>query len=119
MTKFDLLLGPRGAYGPQAVRKKFGRDRFSPTTSNGPANAFPQVRRCFPAATGDDQRSPIPSVIVPLQRLALFTCCVMRWSGDQIPRAGQHSIRINEQWRICFRWTDAGGAEDVEIVHYH
>ena len=33
-------------------------------------------------------------------------------------RAGQHSIRINQQWRICFRWTDAG-AEDVEIVDYH
>jgi proteic killer suppression protein len=33
-------------------------------------------------------------------------------------RAGRHSIRINEQWRICFRWTEAG-AEDVEIVDYH
>ena len=36
-------------------------------------------------------------------------------TGD---RRGQHSIRINDQWRICFRWTDAG-AEDVEIVDYH
>lgn len=33
-------------------------------------------------------------------------------------RAGQHSIRINDQWRICFRWTDAG-AEDVQIVDCH
>ncbi len=33
-------------------------------------------------------------------------------------RAGQHSIRINDQWRICFVWT-AGGPEDVEIVDYH
>jgi proteic killer suppression protein len=33
-------------------------------------------------------------------------------------RAGQHSIRINEQWRICFRWTDCG-PDDVEIVDYH
>ncbi len=33
-------------------------------------------------------------------------------------RRGQHSIRINDQWRICFRWTEAG-AEDVEIVDYH
>ncbi len=33
-------------------------------------------------------------------------------------RAGQHSIRINEQWRICFVFTD-GGADDVEIVDYH
>ena len=33
-------------------------------------------------------------------------------------RAGQHSIRINDQWRICFRWLD-GDAHDVEIVDYH
>jgi toxin HigB-1 len=33
-------------------------------------------------------------------------------------RAGQWSIRINEQWRICFRWSD-GEAHDVEIVDYH
>jgi len=33
-------------------------------------------------------------------------------------RAGQHSIRINEQWRICFRWKN-GDAHDVEIVDYH
>lgn len=33
-------------------------------------------------------------------------------------RAGQHSIRINDQWRICFIWT-AGGPKDVEIVDYH
>lgn len=33
-------------------------------------------------------------------------------------RSGQYSIRINEQWRVCFRWTD-GGAENVEIVDYH
>jgi len=33
-------------------------------------------------------------------------------------RAGQHSIRINDQWRICFVWSD-GGAENVEITDYH
>jgi len=33
-------------------------------------------------------------------------------------RKGQHSIRINDQWRICFRWKD-GDAHDVEIVDYH
>ena len=33
-------------------------------------------------------------------------------------RRGQWSIRINDQWRLCFRWTDAR-AEDVEIVDYH
>ena len=33
-------------------------------------------------------------------------------------RAGQHSIRVNDQFRVCFVWT-AAGAEDVEIVDYH
>ena len=33
-------------------------------------------------------------------------------------RSGQYSIRINDQWRVCFRWADAG-ADDVEIVDYH
>lgn len=33
-------------------------------------------------------------------------------------RKGQHSVRINDQYRVCFTWTDAG-AEDVEIVDYH
>lgn len=33
-------------------------------------------------------------------------------------RKGQHSIRINEQWRVCFRWA-ADGVYDVEIVDYH
>jgi proteic killer suppression protein len=38
-----------------------------------------------------------------------------RLRGD---RAGRYSIRINDQWRICFRWT-AAGPEEVEIVDYH
>lgn len=33
-------------------------------------------------------------------------------------RKGQHSIRINDQWRVCFRWKD-GDIHDVEIVDYH
>jgi proteic killer suppression protein len=33
-------------------------------------------------------------------------------------RAGQHSIRVNDQFRVCFRWKNTG-AEDVEIVDYH
>ena len=33
-------------------------------------------------------------------------------------RAGQWSIRVNDQWRVCFRWSD-GEAHDVEIVDYH
>ncbi len=38
-----------------------------------------------------------------------------RLSGD---RSGQHSIRINDQWRICFRW-ERGDAHEVEIADYH
>lgn len=33
-------------------------------------------------------------------------------------RLGQHSIRVNDQFRLCFRWTDAG-PDDVEIIDYH
>lgn len=33
-------------------------------------------------------------------------------------RVGQHSIRVNDQYRVCFRWTEQG-PEDVEIVDYH
>jgi proteic killer suppression protein len=46
--------------------------------------------------------------VLPGNRLEKLT-------GD---RAGQHSIRVNDQWRICFRWSD-GDAYDVEIVDYH
>jgi proteic killer suppression protein len=45
---------------------------------------------------------------VPGNRLELLR-------GD---RNGQYSIRINQQWRICFRWSE-GGAAEVEIVDYH
>ena len=38
-----------------------------------------------------------------------------RLRGD---RAGQYSIRINQQWRICFSWSEAG-PEDVQITDYH
>ncbi len=50
----------------------------------------------------EDLRSPPGNRLEPLK-------------GD---RRGQYSIRINDQWRICFRWVEAG-AEDVEIVDYH
>jgi len=41
-----------------------------------------------------------------------------RFERPEGDRKGQCSIRINKQWRICFRWTEEG-AEDVEIVDYH
>jgi proteic killer suppression protein len=41
-----------------------------------------------------------------------------RLEGLRGSRGGQYSIRVNDQFRLCFRWT-AAGAEDVEIVDYH
>jgi len=41
-----------------------------------------------------------------------------RLEALQGSRAGQYSIRVNDQFRVCFRWT-AAGAEEVEIVDYH
>lgn len=71
-----------------------------------PADLFKTARRKLEAVHAaidlDDLRSP------PGNRLEAP-------SGD---RAGQHSIRINDQWRVCFVWSD-GAAEDVEIVDYH
>lgn len=55
------------------------------------------------------------SAAVSLKSLSLPGLRLEKLKGD---RAGQHSIRINDQYRVCFRWTEAG-AEDVEIVDYH
>ncbi len=55
------------------------------------------------------------SAAVSLESLSLPGLRLEKLRGN---RAGQHSIRINDQYRVCFRWTEAG-AEDVEIVDYH
>jgi proteic killer suppression protein len=52
---------------------------------------------------------------VSLQTLSLPGLRLERLYGD---RKGQHSVRINDQYRVCFRWTD-DGPEDVEITDYH
>jgi proteic killer suppression protein len=64
--------------------------------------ALRKLRMLDAAARLDDLRVP------PGNRLE-------RLHGD---RAGQHSIRVNDQWRICFRWR-GGDAYEVEIVDYH
>jgi len=61
-----------------------------------------KIRQLQIANRLDDLRVP------PGNRLELL-------KGD---RAGQYSIRVNDQFRVCFRWTTAG-AEDVEITNYH
>jgi proteic killer suppression protein len=52
---------------------------------------------------------------VSLQSLSLSDLRLEKLKGD---RKGQYSIRINDTYRVCFRWTESG-AEDVEIVDYH
>jgi proteic killer suppression protein len=64
--------------------------------------SYRKLRMLNNAITLDDLRIP------PANRLE-------KLSGD---RAGQYSIRINDQWRICFEWID-GNADNVEIVDYH
>jgi antitoxin HigA-1 len=53
-----------------------------------------------------------------LSRYASWTWWMRRLEALKGDRRGQHSIRINRQWRICFRWTP-DGPEAVEIVDYH
>ena len=78
-------------------------------------------------------RDPVPSLDARIVRVALRKLCQIdaacRLEDLRIPpgnrlerlrgdRAGQYSIRINDQWRICFTWGEAG-PEGVEIVDYH
>ena len=69
------------------------------------------------------------AIETPARRRLLMVDAAVRLEDLRVPpgnrlealkgdRAGQHSIRINEQWRVCFRWR-AGEAHDVEIVDYH
>ena len=78
--------------------------------------------------TGKTRRIPASIRVAALKKLA-----ILHWAtslGDlAVPggnrlealkddRKGQHSIRVNDQWRVCFRWHE-GNAFDVEIVDYH
>ena len=64
--------------------------------------AYRKIKYLMAAAQLEDLRIP------PGNRLEALSC----------DRIGQFSIRINDQWRICFNWSN-GGAENVEIVDYH
>ena len=61
--------------------------------------------RLHRVVTADDL---LDLLVPPSQRLEML-------KGD---RTGQFSIRINDQWRVCFTWTDEG-AREIEIVDYH
>lgn len=88
----------RGKLAADAVRDRFGK--------GFPTHLVKRTRAMLSAmnaaAVLDDLRSPPGNLLEELR-------------GN---RAGQHSIRINDQWRICFVWTDRGPA-NVEIVDYH
>jgi proteic killer suppression protein len=79
----------------------------------------------------NDRQSPeFPSTIqITARRKLIQIHLAQKLSDLRIPpgnrlealkgdRRGQHSVRVNDQWRICFRWTSSG-VEDVEIVDYH
>ena len=93
-----MIQSTKGKLATAALSGKFGK--------GFPGDLVKRARAMLSvlnAATGvDDMRFP------PGNHLEAM-------SGD---RAGQHSVRINDQWRICFVWTEAGPT-DVEIVDYH
>ena len=83
------------------TEKVFNRERSQKLPSDIQQVALRKLRMLNRAVTLQDLRVP------PANRLE-------KLSGD---RAGQYSIRINDQWRICFDW-EAGDARNVEIVDY-
>lgn len=86
-----------------AAAKAVWARRFAKGVPNDIARtAYRKLMQIHNARTLDDLRAP------PGNRLAALT-------GD---RNGRHSIRINDQWRVCFHWRDAN-AYEVEIVDYH
>lgn len=93
-----MIQSTKGKLASNAAKGKFGK--------GFPADLVRRTRAMFTALDAavvvDDLRFPPGNHLEGLK-------------GD---RAGQHSVRINGQWRICFVWTPNGPA-DVEIVDYH
>ena len=90
------------SFGDRETERLWQRDRVRSLDSRVLRTALRKLAILDAAVTLDDLRVP------PGNRLEAV-------KGD---RRGQHSIRINDQWRICFTWTDTG-PENVEIVDYH
>ncbi len=72
----------------------------------------------FPTDIADSARRKLRMLDVAKSLADLRTPSGNRLEALRGDRAGQHSIRVNDQWRVCFRWQD-GNAFDVEIVDYH
>ena len=90
------------SFGDRQTERLFAREAVPSLDSRIARVALRKLRQVDAACRLEDLRIP------PGNRLE-------RLRGN---RAGQYSIRINDQWRICFRWSDAG-PEGVEIVDYH
>ena len=93
-----------------SFRDKGTEDIFDGEDSKAARKAVPSSLHEKGAKTWDRLNSA-----VSLQSLSLPGLRLEKLKSD---RSGQHSIRINDHYRICFRWTE-GGAEDVEIIDYH
>lgn len=90
------------SFRDKSTERIFHRERVKRFGSNVQRLGLRKLRMLDAATTLDDLRIP------PANRLE-------KLKGD---RAGQHSIRVNQQWRICFVWK-GGDAYEVEIVEYH
>lgn len=90
------------SFGDKDTERLARRDRVASIDPRILQVALRKLRLLDAAVTLDDLRVP------PGNRLEALKGA----------RKGQHSIRINDQWRICFVWKD-GGADDVEVVDYH
>jgi len=90
------------SFKSKEAEKIFNRERSQKLPADIQQVALRKLRMLNRATTLQDLRVP------PANRLEKLT-------GD---RMGQYSIRINDQWRICFEWVE-GDAQNVEIVDYH
>ncbi len=76
-----------------------------------------QLSRRFPAGIQRVARRKLLQLNAAAQLRDLAVPPGNRLEPLKADRAGQHSMRVNDQWRICFRWE--AGAHEVEIVDYH
>ncbi len=90
------------SFGDSSTRRVWERERVAGIGVDVQRSAHRKLRQLSAAGCLEDLRIP------PGNRLE-------KLRGD---RAGQHSIRVNDQFRICFAWTSAG-PQDVELVDYH
>ena len=90
------------SFGDKDTARLFARERVRRWSTELQHVALRKLRMLDAATTLDDLRVP------PANRLE-------KLRGD---RRGQWSIRVNDQWRLCFRWTDTD-AHDVQLIDYH